>query len=146
MPTAARLFAAIAMAILAMIVSEQFKPLMPEGTDFGYFTYVNAALGAIVGWRVIGKRAGQGIVQAINNGITGVLAFFLLTLFVHSVWRMLEHSTKLRYHGTVEALQSVFTQMLEFGLLSMTPTIITSLVIGAIGSGLLAEACWRRWR
>ena len=46
MPDAARLVAAICLAILAFIVSGQIVPLMPESTDFGYFLYVNIVLGA----------------------------------------------------------------------------------------------------
>ena len=38
MPTAARLVAAICLAILGMVFVRYCRPLMPESTDFGYFT------------------------------------------------------------------------------------------------------------
>ena len=50
MPNAARLAAAVSLAILAFILSGQIMPLMPEGTDFGYFTIINMTLGILVGW------------------------------------------------------------------------------------------------
>ena len=72
MPNGARLIAALSMALLALVASALIMPLMPEGTDFGYFTYVNMAIGVLTGWILMGRRAGGGLVPAINNGITGM--------------------------------------------------------------------------
>ena len=146
MPTAAKLMSAIALALVAFIASEQFKPLKPEGTDFGLFSFVNAAFAAFVGWKLIGKRAGQGIMKGINNGLTGMLAMLLLVLFVHAFWIMFENSRKLRYDSVSEAIQSIFAMMTENGLLLLQANIITTLLGGAVFCGLLAEATSRRWR
>lgn len=146
MPTAAKLMSAIALALVAFIASEQFKPQMPEGTDFGLFSYVNATLAAIVGWKLIGKRAGRGVMQGVNNGLTGMLAMVLVVLFVHSFWNMFENSQKLRYDSVSEAIQSIFSMMTEHGLLLIKPNILLTLLGGAVFSGLLAEATSRRWR
>ena len=80
MPDAARLVAAVSLAIIAWIVSGLIPPLMPEGTDFGYFAFVNVGLGILCGWLVMGRRAGRGITAAINNGLTATelgLSFLL---------------------------------------------------------------------
>ena len=69
MPDAARLVAALGLALIAFIVSGQIMPLMPEGMDFGYFTWVNVGIGILTGWVVMGKRAGRGTTAAINNGL-----------------------------------------------------------------------------
>ena len=58
MPTAARLIAAIALGLLAIVISVQVVPLMPEGTDFGYFFHINVALGLLTGWIFMGRRVG----------------------------------------------------------------------------------------
>jgi hypothetical protein len=137
---------AIALALLAMIVSEQFKPLKPEGTDFGIFTYVNGAIGAIVGWRFIGSRAGNGVVQSINAGLTGMLVLVLATLFVHAFWIMQANSFKLRYSSTTQAIQDMFNIMTENGLLLMQSYILITLVGGALFCGLVSEATARRWK
>ena len=146
MPTAAKLMAAIALALVAFIVSEQVKPLLPEGTDFGYFSLINAFFGMIVGWKLIGAKAGQGVARSINHGFTGVLALILVTLFAHAFWIMFENSRKLRYDSTDEAVQAIFQMMVEFGLLMLQINIITTLAGGAVFCGLLAEATSRRWR
>ena len=49
MPTAARLVAAILLAILGWVLSDIVRPLMPEGTSFGWFNYVNSFIGLCVG-------------------------------------------------------------------------------------------------
>ena len=80
MPTAAHLVASVALALLAFVVSGQIMPLMPESTDFGYFTHVNVGLALVAGWKVMGRRAGRGFVPGINNGLTATelgLSFLL---------------------------------------------------------------------
>ncbi len=146
MPTAAKLTAAITLALLAAIVSELFKPQVPEGFAFGYFSYVNMAFAAVLGWKIIGSRAGEGIMRGVNNGITSMLAMVLVLLFAHSSRLMFYNSINLRYDSTAEAIQSIFGMMLEYGLLLLTPQILTTLLVGALISGLMTEATSRRWR
>ena len=72
MPTAPKALAAFCLAVLGYLASELVKTLVPEITNFGNFSYVNMALGALVGWIVVGKRAGRGTKEAIGNGLTGM--------------------------------------------------------------------------
>ncbi|MDC0737226.1 TrgA family protein [Cognatishimia sp. SS12] len=146
MPTAANLFSALALGLLAAVVSEMIKPLMPEGMDFGYFTYVNFAFGAVIGWKLLGKNAGRGIMPSVNAGITAMLAMVLILLFAHACWQMMGNSLNLRYDRTAEAIQSIFKMMGENGLLLLHPPILVTLFVGAVLAGLLAEAISRRWR
>ncbi|SEO88875.1 hypothetical protein SAMN04490248_11525 [Salinihabitans flavidus] len=146
MPTAARLVAAVFMAVLGAVVSELVKPELPEGTGFGYFTLVNAAIGAFVGWTTIGKRVGRGITAAINHGLTGAVVLVMLGLFVQGCNEMLRVAMRSRYDGPVEAVVSVFELMAKFGLYLLTPGIISALAIGGILAGLAAEGASRRWR
>jgi len=67
MPTAARLMAALCLAVVGYVVSDMVVPLMPENTDFGRFHYVNAVLGALVGWLIMGPRGGRGPTAAIKG-------------------------------------------------------------------------------
>ena len=146
MPTAAKLMSAIALALVAFVASEQFKPLMPEGTDFGNFSFFNAGIAAIIGWKLIGAKAGRGILSGINGGLTGMIAMVLVVLFIHAFWIMFENSRSLRYDSVSEAIQSIFSMMTEYGVLLLRPNILMTLLGGAVFSGLLAEATSRRWR
>lgn len=146
MPDAARLVAAICLAILAFIVSGQIVPLMPESTDFGYFVYVNVVLGLLVGWFVMGSRAGRGVTSAINNGLTGVMVFVLWGLLIQAANEMVRLAMRNRYDGPLEAVVDVFKIGAEYGLVLLVPVVIGTLVVGAVLSGLATEVAWRKWR
>jgi hypothetical protein len=146
MPDAARLVAALSLALIAFIVSGMVMPLMPEGLDFGYFTYVNIAIGLACGWIIMGKRAGRGITPAINNGITGAAALLFWGLFVQGVNEMVRLAMRNRYDGPFEAITAVFKIGAEYGMTIMTPGILGTLLIGGILAGLATEFAWRQWR
>ncbi|MBE1282157.1 MAG: TrgA family protein [Rhodobacteraceae bacterium] len=146
MPSAARLVAATCLAIIAFIVSGQVMPLMPEGTDFGYFTYVNILIGFLCGWIVMGKRAGRGTIAAINNGLTGIAAMLFWALFVQACWEMFWRAMRNRYDGPFEAIVAIIELGAEYGLILLVPNIIATLLIGGLVTGLLTENASRRWR
>ncbi|MHA6261757.1 TrgA family protein [Arenibacterium sp. CAU 1754] len=146
MPDAARLFAALGLAITAFIISGQIIPLMPEGLDFGYFTYVNMAIGAITGWIVMGKRAGRGVTAAINNGITGAVAMVFWGLFVQGCWEMFDLAMRNRYDGPFEAVMAIFQIAAGYGMTMFVPNIIITLAVGGVATGLATEYAWRNWR
>ncbi|MEX0320272.1 MULTISPECIES: TrgA family protein [unclassified Ruegeria] len=146
MPTASRLVAALCLALLAFIVSGQVMPRMPEGTDFGYFTWVNVALGIVCGWVVIGKRAGRGTTWAINNGLTGMAALVFWALFVQGCYEMVRLAMRHRYDGPFEALLAIFQIGVEYGAVLIFPNTIWTLLIGGVIAGLLTESAWHRWR
>ncbi|KIN72511.1 TrgA family protein [Sulfitobacter guttiformis] len=146
MPTAARLVAAILLAILAWILSDIVRPLLPEGTQFGRFNYVNAFIGICVGWTVIGSRVGRGFVSAINNGVTGTAVLILWALFFHGCVEMFRLAMRNRFDGPMEALTSIFLIGSEFGVMIATPTFFGAAFAGALVVGLAADAAARRWR
>jgi len=144
-PNAAKLFAAGSLAILAFIVSGQYMPLMPEGTDFGYFTFVNMGLGIVCGWAIMGRRAGRGLTAAINNGLTGMAAMVFWALFVQGSYEMFRQAMRNRYGGPLEALSSIFTIALEYGLIMLVPSIIVTLLVGGVVAGMAADYAKKRW-
>lgn len=146
MPTAAKLVAALCLAALAVAVSELIKVLMPASTDFGIFTTVNGFLGFILGWVIIGGRAGRGQANAISNGLTGVAALVFWALFIQGANEMVRLAMRHRYDGPVEALAAVFEIMIDFGEVLIDIRVIASLLVGAIVTGFLSEVAAGRWR
>ncbi|AXI46454.1 tellurium resistance protein [Sulfitobacter sp. SK012] len=146
MPTAARLMAAICLAIVALVLSEQVKPLMPESTSFGRFTWLNMGLGLLAGWFVMGPRAGRGTVQGINNGLTGVFVLILWGLGVQATYEMFRLAMRNRYKDAFEALTAIFEIGAEYGLIMLTVPIGVTFLIGALISGLLTEYAEGKWR
>jgi len=145
MPTGARLMAAISLAVLAFILSGMVVPLMPESTDFGYFLPLNIVLGLLVGWFVMGRRAGRGITAAINNGLAGVFVLVLWAIFLQAANEMVRRAMRNRYDDPFEAIVAIFQIGAEFGLMIATVPMAVALVVGAVISGLLTEFAYNRW-
>ena len=146
MPTAARLVAAICLAIVAFIVSGMVMPLMPESTDFGYFVPLNIIIGLLAGWIVMGRRVGRGTTAAINNGLTGVFVMMLWGIGVQACNEMVRLAMKNRYDNAMEAMVAIFQIGAEFGLMIATVPIGLFLLVGAVVSGLVTEHAGNRWR
>lgn len=146
MPTAARLVAAILMAILAYILSDLVRPLMPEGTAFGRFNYVNALIGLCVGWVAVGSRGGRGLVPGINNGLTGTALLFMWTIGGHACYEMFRLAMRNRYDGPMEAIAGIFLIASEFALTIATVPVLIAALIGALVVGLATEYAAKTWR
>ena len=146
MPNAARLVAAVGLAVLAFFASGLIMPLMPESTDFGYFTVVNMVLGALCGWFVMGKRAGRGTTSAINNGFTGMVSLVFWGLFVQGANEMVRLAMRNRYDNAFEAVVAIFEIMAEFATIMLNLPLILTLVFGGVIVGLLTEHASRKWR
>ena len=146
MPSAANLVAALCLGALGYYVSGFVPPLLPEGTDMGAFFLVNLVIGALVGWFTIGRRTGRGWVPGINAGFTGVVMFVLWALFVQSCNEMTRLAMRNRYDNAFEAIVAIFEIGAEWGWMILTAPILTTLAIGGVITGLLAEFAAQRWR
>lgn len=146
MPTAAKTLAALCLAVLGYIVSEMIKTEMPESTGFGRFSMINAALGFLVGWLVVGKRAGRGMVDGVANGLTGVVVLVFWGLFLQAAYEMFSRSMQRRFDGPVEAFAAVFEIGIEYAAVLGTPAILVALFIGALVTGYVTEYAARHWR
>ena len=145
MPDRAKVMGALCLCAMAYILSEMVKPQFLEDYNFGYFTYVNMLLGLIVGWTFKGKRAGFGVVPAINNGLTGILALLLLAVSIQSANEMLRPAMRLRYDGPFEAVLAIIPIGLDHTVLISTEPFWGTALIGGALSGLIVEAVWQRW-
>lgn len=144
--TATRVVAAILLAVTGWIVSQLVRPLMPEGTAFGMFDYVNTALGLAVGWVVIGRRMGRGLSNAIGIGITGAIALLFWAVFLQSAREMFALANKRRYDGPMEAIIGLFQVGIDYIVVIATPAVLGTLLLGGIITAVLAERAARVWR
>ena len=95
---------------------------------------------------MVGTRVGRGFVSAINIGVTGAVVLILWALFVHSCYEMFRLAMRNRYDGPMEALTSIFIIGSEFGIMIATPTFFAVAVVGALVTGIAADAAGKRWR
>ncbi len=146
-PTAAKLVAALILGITGFLLSGLVIPLLPEGTNVGWFPLINVGLGLLTGWITVGRRAGRGTVAAVGNGVTGGAVLLFWGLFVQAFNEMLRLSLRNRYDGPIEALTGMLEKGFEWGLMALSsPLFSLTLLLGAIAAGLSAEIAARLWR
>ena len=145
MPTMGRLIGAILYGALAWYTSLLIIPLFPPEAPLGLFQEVNTVFGLIAGWSVAGSRAGTGYVAAFSYGLTALVAMVVMALFFNSAVVMVEQSLRKRYGGPGEAVTAVFEMFVEHGTMILTPEIITTLLVGGIGAGLVTEFFGQRY-
>lgn len=146
MPTAAKLVAALLFAAVAWFASNALVPSFPEGTDLGAFAYVNAGIGLLVGWLVMGRLAGRGYAAAPTGGVrtTAVLVFY--ALLFHAIYEMLRQATRMRYDDTMDALLGAIELMGKYGLMVVTsPVVMGILLVGGVMAALVVELVSHRW-
>ncbi|MFN3972509.1 MAG: TrgA family protein [Gemmobacter sp.] len=146
MPTAGRLFAAIAFIITGFLAAEAFKSVMPEGTPFGPFSLIVAAIGGLTGWIVMGPLAGRGYGASAGFGLRTSVTIVFWALLLFSIYQMIRLAMKMRYDGPMDAIIGVFALMFENGKLLLDPAVLMVLAVGGVLGGLLAEWAARRWR
>ena len=147
MPTGGKLIAALVFAALAYFISDLIKPFLVEtkGTRLDWFSPINALIGAIMGWIIIGKAAGQRYWTSFGYGLTTLAATVFWCLFWWAGWEMVRKSTRRSYDGAVEALQDMTQIFIEFALLAAQQEVVIPAIVGALFVSWLTEFFGKRW-
>ncbi len=145
MPTAGRLTAALALAVLGAYLAYLTSPLFKEGSLPSYWWPLCILCGVWAGWVVMGKRAGRGYSAAVGNGFTGMAAMVFWILFLLSGVDMLRKSMRRSYDGPVEAVIDVFQITVENAQTFATQPVIVALIVGAIGAAFFSEFYAKRF-
>lgn len=132
MPTAGRLAGAVIFALFGWYIAGISIPYFPEANAPDYWLPASAAIGLILGWRVCGRRAGNGYNPAIGIGLTCGFAISFWLIFLVGFDQMITNSLRLRYDGPMEAIIDVFDQMLKFSLYFYDFTLIATILIGGV--------------
>lgn len=146
MPNAASLFAALSLALLGWVASDMIKPLVPFSIDFGWFNYVNAAIGALVGWLFLGPRSGSGPTAVINNGITAAVVMVIVGLFVQATNEMVRLSFARRYDSPFEATAAIFEIFIDYAQILWDMQLILVLLAGGVIAAFVSEVAGKLWR
>ena len=145
MPTASKLVAAVAYALLGFLAAQTFAKYLPEGTPLGYFREITAAIGFITGWLVMGKLTRKGYREAINAGLVTALILVFWALLAFSLYFMLKKSMRMMYDGPMEAVLGVFQLMFDYGKMLLVPDMLGVILVGGIVAGLVCEWAGKRW-
>ena len=145
MPTAAKLFGAVTFAALCWFVSGFIPPLLPGNTPTPLLQPVNAGVGFIMGWTILGRNAGTGLIATIGHASTTAVASVFWCLLIWSGSEMIDKSMKLRYNGPIEALQDMASMAAGYASMIATVEIIGALVLGVIVTAIMTESAASRW-
>ena len=145
MPTAAKLIAAVAFAIVGYMAAAAYVPQLPESTRVGYFREITAFVGFVLGWFTLGPNAGKGYVDGVSLGLRTSMLVVFWTLLGFSINYMVLRSTKMIYDNAGVAVLDVPLLMVQYGKLAIAMPVITVLVVGGIAGGLITEFFGRRW-
>lgn len=146
MPTAPKLFGAIAFFLVGFFSAEMMKPSFPENTDFGYFSIICGVIGVIVGWFSMGPSAGNGMSRSMGAGLRSSIVLLFFGLLTFSIREMILRSVDRRYKGIQDALEGTFDIMIENGVLLLgSMTTIFVLAIGGILGGMFTNWAAVRW-
>jgi len=144
MPNTSKVSGSLCLCALAYILSELAKPQFIEDFNFGNFTYVSMLVGVIVGWVIMGKLAGFGLVSAVNNGVTSTFSMVLVVIFIQSANEMIRLSMRGRFDGLFEALLEIIPIGIDFVVKVSSTSLWGTALIGGIVAGLIVEAIWHR--
>ena len=145
MPTGGKLVGAIMFALLAYWLSDLVKPLMSEGAQVGMFSPVNALIGLIMGWTLMGRGAGQSYRTSFGYGLTTLVATAFWSLVFWAGYEMIVRSTRLRYDGPIEAMQDMAEIALEYVWMVAIPELLWPALVGGLFVSWLTEFFARRW-
>ena len=146
MPTAAKLAGAVIFAIIGFIAVQLYLPHLPQELPPGLFRESTAALGIIIGWRVMGRLVGAGYTEAIGSGIRTSVTLVFWALLLFALQLMIRRSFKMMYDGPMEAVIGVFALMLEYGRVLWAADVLGWIFIGGALGGMLTEWVGKRWR
>jgi hypothetical protein len=146
MPTGAKAIGAASFAVVGWLTANAYVPNLPEATPGGPVYQLMTAMGAVVGWKIMGNAVGKGYWGAIGSGwkTVVVLVFFAMLLF--GIYEMLQQSVKMRYDGPFEAVVDVFNRMMERSIPLLTVGVMSVMIVGGALAGVLTENANRRWR
>lgn len=145
MPTFGKLVAALVFAALAYFITDLVKPLLPEGTQVGWFSPLNAIVGLVMGWTIMGNGAGKTYKQSFGFGMTTLAATVFWCLVIWSGYEMLRRSSRLYYEGPVEALQDMAQQFFDYAKLAAVDEVVIPAIVGAIFVSWVTEFFARRY-
>lgn len=139
MPTLSRLIGGAGIAVLAWLISAMIEPDIPEAIPTQWFAPVNAALGALFGWELLGHLERRGIAAGIGAGLSTGLALYASACGVWAVQQMLRAALRLRLDGPGAAIESTLRLFFDFAALGARWDVAALLLGASAGVGALAD-------
>lgn len=138
-PTAAKLIAGLLFAILAFFVTGLVIPNIPYGNPTLGFGLCNAVIGFLMGWRIVGRRAGEGYGFGAAYGVTAAVAIVFWVLLFWAGREMIDRALDIRYKDPTEALEEMVRMMIDYAGYMLDNNVLPALFVGAVFCGVVTE-------
>ncbi|WP_444463092.1 TrgA family protein [Rhodobacter capsulatus] len=145
LPTTAKLFGGLGLAATGFIAAELIPGKLHPGASLHGLALMATSFGLALGWRVIGRNPGQGLIKAAERGLHAGLYLLLWTTLFLGALQMLRDMIRGRYDSPSEALLDVLAQGMRLGAEALQPDVLGMLFCGSVLSAMLAEWAWKRW-
>lgn len=146
MPTAARLVAALVLAIGGAITAQVYVSYYPElKSDALAIVEVTAAMGALIGWSSLGTRAGDGVSAAVGYGLRSAAHTAAWVIMILALYHVFDRIAVHTYQEPMDAVEAVFKRSIQyFGMAFKFGVVAAAAVLGII-AGVLMELSSRVW-
>lgn len=150
MPTASKLVAGLCFAFVGFFVAESYRMGLiareQTGLAFDGMQLVMAAIGAICGWRIMGRMTGNGYGAAMGTGLRTSVTVVFWALLLFAIQRMIRKALQRLYGDSpMEAVVDIFALMLDYAMQLAHPEVLAAMVLGGLLGGLATEWAGRRW-
>ena len=146
MPTAAKLVAAILLAISGVIVVIVTVNVYPDAARKSVgMTSAAVAMGIFVGWRGLGRRISEEEGSGIVSGLKAGIAMFIWVLFLFGLGDMIAGIMDNDYYQPMTALLVIPAGMIKYGQLALNPPIMGTMVVLAAIVGKMTKNADKRW-
>ncbi|SPJ25934.1 TrgA family protein [Palleronia abyssalis] len=139
MPTFAKLLAAFGFAVLAFSISLQFLATSDLAMRTDWLAPGNAIIGALVGWKLTGSKAGGGLASGLGNGLTGGVVLGLVAVFVWAIHQSAVQALRRRLDDPSEAISVLGEKVITVGSYLARPDLLVLLGVGSVVIGILVE-------
>ncbi len=147
MPTAAKLVAAIALALAAYGVSTvvlYHSEVFQESGDLSH-NFI-ALIGFIVGWTRLGPSAERGYVGGWSGGIGAAISVFVVCVILGSCIHVYNGFGYHAFNSLDEMFDGLFRKAIEYAMFITQWEVFVSAIFGGILAGTFAAMAGRLWR
>jgi hypothetical protein len=144
-PTAVKLFSAVLFAVIGALAAAFIGINPPEGFYDFWVTEISAALGLVIGWKMMSSLVGYSFVRSMASGLQTGIVLWIVALITFGALRALQLSMRGRYDTVIEVFVGAGKEALKFGAMSFQPTVFYIVLGGSILAGFIAEIVYRQW-
>jgi hypothetical protein len=145
MPTMAKLIGGILLMLTALYVSSLFIGVGSSIYLRTSFYYVNAIIGFLVGWRVVGVDPGFGGLGSILSGMRGIVIWCFISTIIFGIWTVALKLEKFFIKDFVGVIAAWADAATSYFYLLTEPFVLLALVVGGCLSGIGAGIANRLW-